>query len=287
MSDTKISEFPEKALSSLDAAGTADFVGGYDVVSNNKTNKKFTFATLANWLLTKFKLTIAGSSQTVKTAVDTLNSNMKTFPLSAKNRRMMYLNNADANTLTAEWTLAKGTNFPSYSGVNFWYIHTFAYALASDDPEVISEGRQIAYSYQSANVIFQRSCESGTWTAWTQVPTHAEIEAINSKTLVTFTPETGVRVVENNLVRVGNVVVGNLWLEVTASEKTAKNSTLGSFSQYSLLSFRANANIVDTTKTARGSFKVTSNSNVLVVDNNYALPESGAYNITFCFCTKD
>ena len=75
MSDTKISEFPEKALSSLDAAGTADFVGGYDVVSNNKTNKKFTFATLANWLLTKFKLTIAGSNQTVKTAVDTLNSN--------------------------------------------------------------------------------------------------------------------------------------------------------------------------------------------------------------------
>lgn len=113
------------------------------------------------------------------------------------------------------------------------------------------------------------------------------IDALNSKTLVTFTPETGVRVVENNLVRVGNVVVGNLWLEVTASEKTAKNSTLGSFSQYSLLSFRANANIVDTTKTARGSFKVTSNSNVLVVDNNYALPELGAYNITFCFCTKD
>ena len=74
MSDTKISEFPEKALNSLDAAGTADFVGGYDVVSNNKTNKKFTFATLANWLLTKFKLTIAGSSQTVKSAVDTLNS---------------------------------------------------------------------------------------------------------------------------------------------------------------------------------------------------------------------
>lgn len=81
MSDTKISEFPEKALSSLDAAGTADFVGGYDydVVSNNKTNKKFTFATLANWLLTKFKLTIAGSNQTVKTAVDTLNSKKRPY----------------------------------------------------------------------------------------------------------------------------------------------------------------------------------------------------------------
>ena len=131
MSDTKISEFPEKALSSLDAAGTADFVGGYDVVSNNKTNKKFTFATLANWLLTKFKLTIAGSSQTVKSAVDALNSK---YLDDAGAHNAIYRGKYLGTSVTeAQWSAISSGAFTDLYIGDYWTINSVNWRIAAFD----------------------------------------------------------------------------------------------------------------------------------------------------------
>lgn len=88
---------------------------------------------------------------------------------------------------------------------------------------------------------------------------------LNSKTDVTFTPETGVSIVENNLIRVGNVVVGNLWIDITSTDKLPRYSKLGTLSVYSLKVFRTNANIVNPERSERGSFRLDYNSNILSV----------------------
>ena len=53
--DLPISDMDAATDQSIAAAGTSDFVGGYNITSNVKTNKRFSFAAIANFVLSKFK----------------------------------------------------------------------------------------------------------------------------------------------------------------------------------------------------------------------------------------
>lgn len=67
------SEFTEQTVANITEAGTSDFVAGY-TLSGGKANRKFSLSNIANYVLNKFKLSLGGSRQTVKSAIDTLNS---------------------------------------------------------------------------------------------------------------------------------------------------------------------------------------------------------------------
>ena len=69
----KISQMTEQTTASMTEAGTSDFLGGYTATGGN-ANRKFSLSGLANYFLNKFKMTLGGSSQTVKSAIDALNS---------------------------------------------------------------------------------------------------------------------------------------------------------------------------------------------------------------------
>ena len=71
----KISQMTEQTTASMTEAGTSDFLGGY-TATGGSANRKFSLSGLANYFLNKFKMTLGGSSQTVKSAIDTLNSNL-------------------------------------------------------------------------------------------------------------------------------------------------------------------------------------------------------------------
>ena len=76
----KISQMTEQTTASMTEAGTSDFLGGYTATGGN-ANRKFSLSGLANYFLNKFKMTLGGSSQTVKSAIDALNSNLKSLKL--------------------------------------------------------------------------------------------------------------------------------------------------------------------------------------------------------------
>ena len=71
----KISQMTEQTTASMTEAGTSDFLGGYTATGGN-ANRKFSLSGLANYFLNKFKMTLGGSSQTVKSAIDALNSKL-------------------------------------------------------------------------------------------------------------------------------------------------------------------------------------------------------------------
>ena len=78
----KISQMTEQTTASMTEAGTSDFLGGY-TTTGGSANRKFSLSGLANYFLNKFKMTLGGSSQTVKSAIDTLNSKMTSLPMTA------------------------------------------------------------------------------------------------------------------------------------------------------------------------------------------------------------
>ena len=71
--DQMISEMTEQTSANITEAGTADFVGGY-TTTGGVANRRFSLANIGNWILNKFKMNLGGSSQTVKSAIDSLNS---------------------------------------------------------------------------------------------------------------------------------------------------------------------------------------------------------------------
>jgi len=68
----------EQTTASMTEAGTSDFLGGYTTTGGN-ANRKFSLAGLANYFLNKFKLSLGGSNQTVKAAIDSLNSKKQPY----------------------------------------------------------------------------------------------------------------------------------------------------------------------------------------------------------------
>ena len=91
----KISQMTEQTTASMTEAGTSDFLGGYTTTGGN-ANRKFSLSGLANYFLNKFKMTLGGSSQTVKSAIDALNSKTAYSSYNLKD----YLTRTDQSTDT-------------------------------------------------------------------------------------------------------------------------------------------------------------------------------------------
>ena len=75
MANTKISQWTEQTLSNMAAAGTSDLLGGINTTSGSQ-NRKFSLATIANFILSKFKpsaLSGIGDGSTTG-AISSLNS---------------------------------------------------------------------------------------------------------------------------------------------------------------------------------------------------------------------
>lgn len=95
------------------------------------------------------------------------------------NERLRYRTDTDCNLLIDEWALGSGSNYPP--GGLFWYIHSIAYVTNTNGS--IKIGKQIAYGYSVDKVIYERTCSSGVWNEWTQLPTRSEVDALNSNGL--------------------------------------------------------------------------------------------------------
>lgn len=142
--------------------------------------KKINYTDLAKAIIEQYNASqLAGSAQSVKSALDVLNSNMNNFPYSGKRLHYYGSENVTISEIPYEWALAKGSDSPD--GANFWYFHTFVYSV--DSSGYITNGRQIAYGYQQSKKydIYDRCCTGGTWSDWVKRPTRNEINALNSK----------------------------------------------------------------------------------------------------------
>ena len=169
------SEFTEQTVANITEAGTSDFVAGY-TLSGGKANRRFSLSSIANYVLNKFKLSLGGSNQTVKSAVDTLNSN-DILP----NNRTAIPNNSDLNDYKTAGVFAVSSDSSAATITNMP-------RSASGKLIVLVRGNNAAFVQQkyittSATYIeYVRNYNNGTWTAWEQLPTRAEVDALSSKT---------------------------------------------------------------------------------------------------------
>ena len=108
----KISQMTEQTTASMTETGTSDFLGGYTATGGN-ANRKFSLSGLANYFLNKFKMTLGGSSQTVKSAIDTLNSNVN-------RTKFLVISSANHNTIRISGvTYGATAAIPCFIGTKF------------------------------------------------------------------------------------------------------------------------------------------------------------------------
>lgn len=106
------SEFTEQTVANITEAGTSDFVAGY-TLSGGKANRKFSLSNIANYVLNKFKLSLGGSRQTVKSAIDTLNSNVN-------RTKFLVISSANYNTIRISGvTYGATAAIPCFIGTKF------------------------------------------------------------------------------------------------------------------------------------------------------------------------
>lgn len=165
--------FTDNASIATDTMVNDDILAGTDVSTGN--DRKFTLANLAAWLLNKFNgLSLAGSNQTVKSAIDSLNSN---------------LTNLSSGTILDYVKSQVSAGVPEG--------HFFATSAVTDIPVsgnwfvsyVRNTGSNIvqlkATQYNDSRVIYNThigNYQSSTAFAsgWTQEPTRAEMDAVTA-----------------------------------------------------------------------------------------------------------
>ena len=156
----KISQMTEQSTASMTEAGTSDFLGGYTATGGN-ANRKFSLSGLANYFLNKFKMTLGGSSQTVKSAIDALNSNIANLPYAKQG----YLSGAyDFNDIKSNgfyWCIIIDgnvvQNYPSiYNGILMVFTN---------------DGSQVVQMFidRSGAQVYVRQFNSNTWGDWNRL----------------------------------------------------------------------------------------------------------------------
>lgn len=169
MADQAITALPKKTYSGSSQIASTDYLLGID----SAEGYQMLIQDLGEYIINRATASLAGSTQTLASAISALNSNVLSLP-STTNLRLRYRTDIDCNSVTDEWILGNGTNFPS--GARFWYIHSFAYTVNSNG--TINTGKQIAYGYSVDKVTYERTCDSGVWNEWTQLPTRAEMDTV-------------------------------------------------------------------------------------------------------------
>ncbi len=174
----KISQMTEQTTASMTEAGTSDFLGGYTTTGGN-ANRKFSLSGLANYFLNKFKVTLGGSSQTVKSAIDALNSknvlyNTGVAGSDAATFLKNYLTHA---TLPSDLTpVIFGGSWENVGYVTGIIRKVTASAFNGImKVSLTTAGTSKEYSFWSWN---------GTDVYADQIPTRAEVDALNSNNAV-------------------------------------------------------------------------------------------------------
>lgn len=170
------SEFTEQTVANITEAGTSDFVAGY-TLSGGKANRKFSLSNIANYVLDKFKLSLGGSRQTVKSAIDTLNSNAYLLTGGTK------INAAfDFDSLTTPGNYyVDGSVAATHSPVttNITGLIKVEHTVGHADEYL----RQTYYPYRATGGYYTRIRNNSVWGSWVLQPTREEIDALNSNTL--------------------------------------------------------------------------------------------------------
>lgn len=172
----KISQMTEQTASSMTEAGTSDFLGGYTATGGN-ANRKFSLSGLANYFLNKFKMTLGGSSQTVKSAIDTLNSNIEKRAMGSQATSIP--NGADLDTF-----LTYGLYCSGAASISATLSHapttTAGFLLevkrTSDTNTILI---QEALCNNSSAQRFKRWHNNSGWTNWIEEPNRSELDALN------------------------------------------------------------------------------------------------------------
>lgn len=160
MANTKISQWTEQTLSNMAAAGTSDLLGGINTTSGSQ-NRKFSLATIANFILSKFKpsaLSGIGDGSTIG-AISSLNSK------TVKNDAMILNNANDLNDF-------KGTG---YAGM--YYLQAGVNNAPSDWCwMLVINGSGTVQICCSQNGMWIRAYTGYpmTWTNWVKSPTRSE-----------------------------------------------------------------------------------------------------------------
>lgn len=170
--------FTDNAAITTDNMATDDILAGTDVSAS--ADKKFSLANLANWFLNKFTgLSLAGSQQTVKSALDSLNSNLIVPPTAARISVNSDLNDyktegvfgvasdSDAATIANIPRNASGKLIVLIRGVNRNYATQYY---------ITTSGIYLCYI---------RNYNNGTWTDWELQPRRVEMDAATAATTIT------------------------------------------------------------------------------------------------------
>lgn len=151
--------FTDNAAITTDNMATDDILAGTDVSAS--ADKKFSLANLANWFLNKFTgLSLAGSQQTVKSALDSLNSNLTDF---AGWRTGGSFNNYRRTGL---FMLNNATEAPTTSVTTYALIVVTSAPITSGTDS--STAKQIAFTVNGIGW-WTRQYVGGNWSAWTQM----------------------------------------------------------------------------------------------------------------------
>lgn len=157
-----------------------DFTGTLDsndriIMTDNKASlKALTTAILGKAMIEGYTgSSLAGSSQSVKSAIDGLNSNMA----DTRQRTLMgdstALTGVDYNTLESGWHFI-GTGSTNGPGLDWLLVHSFNN----------QGGGKCQQAYTLTGRIFNRANNGTTWSSWLEIADKASVDALNSKTTI-------------------------------------------------------------------------------------------------------
>ena len=186
--DQKISQMTEQTTASMTEAGTADFLGGY-TATGGTANRKFSLSGLANYFLNKFKMTLGGSSQTVKSAIDTLNSKKRPYFSEATFTSGADLNQIFYGTYCCNTSALHNSilHKPDGMGTAIWRFTVVPLTNdgASNPTTAANWSRraQIIYTGEKEYWRVYQVDGSGNidWGNWVETPKRSEITALDSK----------------------------------------------------------------------------------------------------------
>ena len=168
--------FTDNASIATDTMVNDDILAGTDVSTGN--DRKFTLANLAAWLLNKFNgLSLAGSNQTVKSALDSLNSNTYSLLIGTAITSGADLDayTTAGNFYSASSTITNSLSNAPFNGYGFKmhveYINSNGTIL-----QTIASGHTPSQHYERRG---QRASGAWTFSDWEEQPTRAEMDALS------------------------------------------------------------------------------------------------------------
>ena len=133
MANSPISSWTEQQLANITAAGTSDFVGGTNTTNNNTQNRKFSLATLANFVVTKFKPSALSSiaDGSVTGAIALLDS--KSGSGAGYHNSIYRGKNLGTAVTSAQWTAISSGTFEDLFIGDYWVINGVTWRIAAFD----------------------------------------------------------------------------------------------------------------------------------------------------------